>query len=74
MKRLLVNLVAFFVIGIGGFYLSTPVLASSNAAMSCSSGYVLECATDGQNYICCTVCQDDGRIGDCDTTPVPRKT
>lgn len=59
MKRLMVNLVAFAVIGIGGLALTAP---NANANVQCKGGWELQC--DGGE--CCTVCQASGEIGDCE--------
>mgnify|MGYP006284185467 CR=1 FL=1 len=64
MRRLIVNSVALLVIGLGGLTLSIPQNASATVIGSCESGWELQC--DGN--VCCTVCQDDGSIGECESS------
>jgi len=68
MKHLFLNILCFFTIAFGALFLTKPVNASN--FMMCSD-WELDCTeVEGQN-ICCTICSDDGRIGDCVPIDLP---
>jgi hypothetical protein len=61
MKRLILNSMFSLMIMLGGFSLAAPASAAS-AATASACEWKLQC--DGGT--CCTVCQTDGEIGDCE--------
>ena len=69
MKRLVVNVIAFVIIGIGGLYLSVPAASASSytaeVIKSCPSQFKMSCINDGVAWICCTGCEATGEFGEC---------
>ena len=60
MRRFVLDFGLATVVALGAMILAAPATAS--ASMSCETGWELQC--DGN--VCCTVCQADGKIGDCE--------
>jgi len=60
MRRFVLNFGLATVVALGAMALAAPTPAS--ASMSCEGGWELKCSGN----VCCTVCQADGKIGDCE--------
>lgn len=61
MKRKIVNGLSSFIILIGLFFL---IPLETNANLS-RCDWELQCNLGNGEYVCCTVCQDNGAIGSC---------
>lgn len=56
-------MIATYVIIIGGVFLMSPVQTNAEALLSSCSSWTLSCDCDAG--LCCSICEDDGSIGQC---------